>query len=62
MVRWNVDLYRIDDELGPIKVSSFTTRDLKPLASRKTPEPDAVPQRRLRGASLRFRRKFLFEK
>ena len=40
-----VDFYRIDDELGPIKVSSFVTRDLKPLAPRKTPasEPGAVP-------------------
>ena len=38
-----VDFYRIDDELGPIKVSGFTTRDLEPLAPRKTPESDAVP-------------------
>ena len=38
-----VDFYRIDDELGPIKVSGFTTRDLEPLAPRKTPEPAAVP-------------------
>ena len=40
-----VDFYRIDDELGPIKVSSFVTRDLKPLAPRKTSasEPGAVP-------------------
>lgn len=43
MLRWNVDFYRIDDELGPIKVSSFTTRDLEPLAPRKTSESDAVP-------------------
>lgn len=38
-----VDFYRIDDELGPIKVSGFTTRDLEPLAPRKTHESDAVP-------------------
>ena len=40
-----VDFYRIDDELGPIKVSGFTTRDLEPLAPRKTPESEstAVP-------------------
>ena len=38
-----VDFYRIDDELGPIKVSGFTTRDLEPLAPRKTPESAAVP-------------------
>lgn len=38
-----VDFYRIDGELGPIKVSGFTTRDLEPLAPRKTPEPAAVP-------------------
>ena len=29
-----VDFYRIDEERGPIKVSSFVTRDLKPLAPR----------------------------
>lgn len=29
-----VDFYRIDAERGPIKVSSFVTRDLKPLAPR----------------------------
>lgn len=29
-----VDFYHIDEERGPIKVSSFTTRDLRPLAPR----------------------------